>query len=94
MIDDLGPDAMGMHYPIYEPATKPAPQSTPHSTTPPVKPPTLSLKTTMLAHSVRDFGGQVFGRTLGLGLFNAAAYLRSASVPCQVIAGGLGAVFG
>lgn len=94
MIDDLGPDAMGMHYPMYEPATKPAPQSTTHSTTPPVKPPTLSLKTTILAHSGRDIAGQVLGRTLGLGLFNAAAYLSSASVPCQIIAGGLGAVFG
>jgi hypothetical protein len=31
---------------------------------------------------------------LGLGLFNAAAYVTSASGPCQVIAGGFGAVFG
>ena len=98
MIADLGPDAMGMHYPSYVPATKPATQpatqSTTQSTTTPVKPPTLSIKTTMLAHSGRDIVGQVFGRTFGLVLFNAAAYVASASVPCQIVAGGLGAVFG
>ena len=93
MIDDLGPDAMGMHYPSYEPATKPANQSSTQPTTTPVKPPTLSIKTTMLAHSGRDIAGQVFGRTFGLGLFHAAAYVASASVPCQIVAGGLGAVF-
>ena len=48
----------------------------------------------MLAHSGRDIAGQVVGRTFGLGLFNAAAYVASASVPCQIVAGGLGAVFG
>jgi len=90
MIDDLGPDAMGMHYPSYKPAT----QSTNQPNTTPVKPPTLSIKTTMLAHCGRDILGQMFGRTLGLGLFNAAAYVASASVPCQIVAGGLGAVFG
>ena len=90
MIDDLGPDAMGMHYPSYDPATPPAIQPT----TTPVKPPALSIKTTMLAHCGRDIAGQMFGRTFGLGLFNAAAYVASASVPCQIVAGGLGAVFG
>lgn len=94
MIDDLGPDAMGIHYPSYEPDTKPATQSTTQLTTTPVKPPTLSIKTTMLAHCGRDIVGQMFGRTFGLGLFNAAAYVASASVPCQIVAGGLGAVFG
>ena len=98
MITDLGPDTMGMYYPSYETATKqatqPATQSTTQPTTTPVKPPTLSIKTTMLAHSGRDIVGQMFGRTFGLGLFNAAAYVASASVPCQVVAGGLGAVFG
>ena len=98
MIDDLGPDAMGMHYPSYDPATKPAtPPATQSTTQPiktPVKPPTLSIKTAMLAHSGRDIAGQVFGRTFGLGLFHAAAYVASASVPCQIVAGGLGAVFG
>jgi hypothetical protein len=94
MIDDLGPDAMGMHYPSNEPASKPATQSTTQTTTTPVKPPTLSIKTTMLAHCGRDIAGQMFGRTFGLVLFNAAAYVASASVPCQVVAGGLGAVFG
>ena len=49
MINDLGPDAMGMHYPNYETATQPI--------TPPAKPPTL--KTTILAHSGRDIAGQV-----------------------------------
>ena len=94
MITDLGPDTMGMHYPSYETATQPATQSTTQPTTTPVKPPTLSIKTTMLAHSGRDIVGQMFGRTFGLGLFNAAAYVASASVPCQIVAGGLGAVFG
>ena len=68
MIDDLGPDAMGMHYPSYEPATKPATQpakqSTTQPTTTPVKPPTLSIKTTMLAHSGRDIAGQVIWTSL------------------------------
>ena len=86
MINDLGPDAMGMHYPNYETATQPI--------THPAKPPTLSIKSTMLAHSGRDIAGQVVGRTLGLAMFNAAAYVASASVPCRVVAGGLGAVFG
>ncbi len=57
-------------------------------------PPTLSIKMTVLAHAARDFAGQVAGRTIGLGIFNAAAYAASSSVPCRVIAGGLGAVFG
>ena len=86
MINDLGPDAMGMYYPSNELATQPS--------TTPVKPPTLSIKKTMLAHCSRDIAGQMFGRTFGLGLFNAAAYVASASVPCQIVAGGLGAVFG
>jgi hypothetical protein len=86
MINDLGPDAMGMHYPSNEPASQP--------TTTPIKPPTLSIRQTMLAHSIRDITGQVVGRSLGLAMFNAAAYVASASVPCQVVAGGLGAVFG
>jgi len=86
MINDLGPDAMGMHYPNHE--------TTPQPTTSAVKPPTLSIKTTMLAHCGRDVLGQMFGRTFGLVLFNAAAYVASASVPCQIVAGGLGAVFG
>jgi hypothetical protein len=58
MIDDLRLDAMGMHYPSYEPTAQPI--------TPPVKPPTLSIKKTMLAHMCRDITGQVVGRTLGL----------------------------
>ncbi len=86
MIDNLGPDAMGMQYPTYEPTSQPI--------TPTVKPPTLSIKKTMLAHMGRDMLGQVVGRAVGLGIFNAAAYVASASVPCKVIAGGLGAVFG
>ncbi|MCE2871533.1 MAG: hypothetical protein LW714_09020 [Oxalobacteraceae bacterium] len=57
-------------------------------------PPTLSIKMTVLAHAARDFAGQVAGRTVGLGIFNAAAYVSSSSLPCRVIAGSLGAVFG
>ena len=86
MIDNLGPDAMGMNYPSYDPTAQP--------TTSPAKAPTLSMKKTVLAHAARDMAGQVAGRTLGLGLFNAAAYFTRASVPCQVIAGGLGAALG
>ena len=86
MIDHLGPDGIGIHYSSYEPTAQPI--------TPPAKAPTLSIKKTMLAHMSRDIAGQVVGRTLGLALYNAAAYVASAVLPCQIVAGGVGAVFG
>mgnify|MGYP006281260493 CR=1 FL=1 len=83
---DLGSDAIVINYPHGQPISEPI--------TLPTKPPSLSIKTTMLAHAARDMAGQVFGRTLGLGLFHAAASITSASVPWSVIAGGVGAISG
>ena len=83
---DLGSDAIVINYPYKEP--------TPEPITLPARAPSLSIKTTMLAHAARDMAGQVFGRTLGLGLYHAAASVTSASVPWSIIAGGVGAISG
>ena len=85
MIPYLGSDTVNNLYPSHKASQQPI--------TPAVKPPTLSIRKTMLAHSIRDITGQVVGRTLGLAMYNAMAYVAS-TVPCQVVAGGVGAVFG
>jgi hypothetical protein len=86
MIPYLGSDTVNNLYPSHKASQQPI--------TPAVKPPTLSIRKTMLAHSIRDISGQVVGRTLGLAMYNAAAYVASAVLPCQIVAGGVGAVFG